>query len=191
MTASKRAVVPARSSAMGGTCLERHTDRCARRLQRPHVREIDGSSAHAPARMVNAVATPEVVNLAGCGRFCRRCEAAAFPPGPAPREDTGHGTAARALGQSGPPCPTYRGRTTMAHRCRDCLRCQDVFGGGADLDRLLMLYTSGLSLLWVLVRPRCPRCATCARCTPGPSTDGTGRTTGDPSSSASTPRVRP
>ena len=47
----------------------------------------------------------------------------------------------------------------MAHRCRDCLRCSGVFGGGADLDRLLVLYTSGLWLLWLPVRPRCPRCA--------------------------------
>jgi hypothetical protein len=47
----------------------------------------------------------------------------------------------------------------MARRCRDCLRCKDVFGGGGDLDRLLLLYTSGLWLLWLGVRPRCPRCA--------------------------------
>jgi hypothetical protein len=46
----------------------------------------------------------------------------------------------------------------MARRCRDCLRCKEVFGGG-DLDRLLVLYTSGLWLLWLRVRPRCPRCA--------------------------------
>lgn len=47
----------------------------------------------------------------------------------------------------------------MARRCRDCLRCKDVFGGGGYMDPLFVLYTSGLSLLWLLLRPRCPRCA--------------------------------
>jgi hypothetical protein len=50
----------------------------------------------------------------------------------------------------------------MARRgygCRDCMRCAGVIGGGQQLDWILVLYTAGLWLLWIMIRPRCPRCA--------------------------------
>jgi len=45
-----------------------------------------------------------------------------------------------------------------AFSCRDCLRCNGPLGAGRDIDWLLILYTAGLWLLWVLVRPHCPQC---------------------------------
>lgn len=47
----------------------------------------------------------------------------------------------------------------MHRRCRDCMRCQGIFGGGGDLDPVLVLCTCGLWILWVRARPHCPRCA--------------------------------